>query len=174
MSGSQNDSPDELITFAASTPTSVPPCMPIMLEFIWPSFRQLQNNLPISSGMQSYKLIAYFVFWMRGCFQVGQVWSCYEAVQANSSGNSISPAADQPSENEVAILDQINVRCDSCLWHARLGRPGGGSRACFLTACDCIREFQELGLGDEYKRGSQWQDNARLEYCKLDEHFALF
>lgn len=66
------------------------------------------------------------------------------------------------------------MRCDSFLRNARLGRQDGRSWAGFLAACKRIWKCQELGLGDEYKRGSQWQDYACLEYSKLHELPKLF
>jgi hypothetical protein len=40
-------------------------CMLIMLEAIWPSFKTYPNALPDSAGLQSNRMIAYFVFWTR-------------------------------------------------------------------------------------------------------------
>lgn len=38
-------------------------CMLIMLEAIWPSLRHYPNAIPLSIGVTSNKMIAYFVFW---------------------------------------------------------------------------------------------------------------
>lgn len=69
----------------------------------------------------------------------------------------------------MALLDQIDVRCDSCFRYARVGGQVWRSWAGLLAACKRDWKCQELGLGDEHKRGSQWQDNTGLEYSRLNE-----
>ncbi|KAL7417227.1 allantoin permease [Mrakia frigida] len=42
-------------------------CVKIMLSSIWPSFKTMPNHLPLSAGITSSGMVAYFVFW---CIQL--------------------------------------------------------------------------------------------------------
>lgn len=134
-------------------------CMLIMLEAIWPSLKTYPNALPDSAGLQSNRMIAYFVFWTR-------------EFRAQFHAHALTPSPttachDPSAKDAMAVLYQVYRCCHCCFCAARLvHQHSWRGRTCLLPEIQVGRVRQILGLAVWTQHCHLWKDHACPQYCK--------
>lgn len=132
-------------------------CMLIMLESIWPSFRTYPNRLPLSAGVTSNKMIAYFVFWICECTIPTWLTTSTTATRPHSS-----------KKDALALLRQVRCCRNRSFRYARLGSPH--RRRWWASLCKARygrRSYQIMGLGHSYQYRHLRQDHSRYQHGRL-------
>ncbi|BCR97143.1 nucleobase cation symporter-1 family protein [Aspergillus luchuensis] len=108
-------------------------CVTLMIEAIWPSYRNIPNHIPASSGVTTKDFLSFFLFWLlslpalwfpvhkiRHLFTVKAIYSPIAAIAffawAISRANGIGPIVHQPATAHGSTLAWAIVKSImSCL-----------------------------------------------------------
>ncbi|GKZ34634.1 hypothetical protein AbraIFM66950_004948 [Aspergillus brasiliensis] len=108
-------------------------CVTLMIESIWPSYRNIPNHIPASSGVTTKDFVSFFLFWLlslpalwfpvhkiRHLFTVKAIYSPIAAIAffawAISRANGIGPIVHQPATVHGSALAWAVVKSImSCL-----------------------------------------------------------